>query len=173
MEKIYDKIYPSEPQEEDNIIYKQCVLLSWVEPKHFLERRTNYIFDSFLPDVFDYFDKIEKEKSPRKKIENMSKIFVSIENVVKFNGDSKNLGVDDQLPILNYAFVKAHPLNIYTNMRFMMLFLGSKKLGMEDNQLTQLKSICLYVKDLDEEQFKGLNAEQYKQNCRIAAMNND
>jgi hypothetical protein len=173
MEKIYDKIYPSEPQEEDNIIYKQCVLLSWVEPKHFLEGKTNYIFDSFLPDVFDYFDKIEKEKSPRKKIENMSKIFVSIENVVKFNGDSKNLGVDDQLPILNYAFIKAHPLNIYTNMRFMMLFLGSKKLGMEDNQLVQLKSICLYVKDIDQTNFKDLNAAQYNQNCRIAAMNND
>ena len=34
--------------------------------------------------------------------------------VVKFNGENKDIGVDDQLPILNYAFIKAHPLNIYT-----------------------------------------------------------
>jgi len=34
----------------------------------------------------------------------MSNIFVSIENIVKFNWENKNIGVDGQLSILNYAF---------------------------------------------------------------------
>jgi len=68
MEKIHDKIYPLEPDEMDNLIYKNCILLSWVEPKHFFKERNNYIYDNFLTDIFRYFDKIEKEKSPRKKL---------------------------------------------------------------------------------------------------------
>ena len=131
MEKIYEKIYPSEPFIEDNLIFAQCILVSWVEPQHLIKGRNNYIFDSFLPDVINYFEKIEKEKSPRKKLENMVNIFVSIENVVKFNGDNKDIGVDDQLPILNYAFIKAHPFPMYTNCKYMELFLGSKKYRLE------------------------------------------
>ena len=168
MEKLYDKIYPSEPREEDNLIFKQCILLSWTEPKHFIRGKNNYIFDSFLPDVIGYFDKIEKEKSPRKKLENMSNIFVSIENVVKFNGENKDIGVDDQLPILNYAFIKAHPLNIYTNCKFMNLFLGTKKNKAEDNQLTQLFSICEFVQEITSEKLNDVTEEAFKKNCQIA-----
>ena len=168
MEKLYDKIYPSEPREEDNIIFRQCILLSWTEPKHFIKEKKNYIFDSFLPDVIGYFDKIEKEKSPRKKLENMSNIFVSIENVVKFNGENKDIGVDDQLPILNYAFIKAHPLNIYSNCMFMNLFLGSKKNKVEDNQLTQLFSICEFVQGINASCLNDVSEEEYKKNCEEA-----
>ena len=171
MEKIYDKIYPSEPQEKDNLIFKQCILLSWVEPKHFIEKKNNYIFDSFLPDVIDYFGNIEKEKSPRKKLINMNKIFISIENVVKFNGDNKNIGVDDQMPILNYAFIKSHPLNIYTNCKFMNLFLGSKKKKVEGNQLAQLIGICEFVSEITYKKLIDVTEDVYKKNCQIACYN--
>ena len=80
MEKIYDKIYPLEPDEMDNLIYKNCILLSWVEPKHIIEGKINYTYDNFLTEIFRYFNKIEKEKSPRKKLINLSQIFISIEN---------------------------------------------------------------------------------------------
>ena len=168
MEKLYDKIYPSEPMAQDNLIFKQCILLSWTEPKHFIKGKNNYIFDSFLPDVIGYFDQIEKEKSPRKKLENMSNIFVSIENVVKFNGENKDIGVDDQLPILNYAFIKAHPLNILTNCKFMNLFLGTKRNKAEDNQLTQLFSICQFVQDITYEKLNDVSEDLFKKNCEIA-----
>ena len=171
MEKLYDKIYPSEPLEQDNLIFKQCILLSWTEPKHFIKGKTNYIFDSFLPDVIGYFDQIEKEKSPRKKLENMSNIFISIENVVKFNGENKDIGVDDQLPILNYAFIKAHPLNMLTNCKFMNLFLGSKRNKAEDNQLTQLFSICEFIQDITYQKLNDVSEDIFKKNCEIACFN--
>ena len=41
MEKIYEKIYPTFPQENDNIIFRNCILLSWVEPKHFISGKKN------------------------------------------------------------------------------------------------------------------------------------
>ena len=57
----------------------------------------------------------------------MVNIFISIENVVKFNGDCKDIGVDDQIPILNYAFIKARPFSMMTNCKYMELFISSKK----------------------------------------------
>ena len=152
MEKIYEKIYPLEPDETDNRIYKNCVLLSWIEPKHIFEEKNNYynyIFDNFLPDVFASFNKIEKEKSPRKKMLSMSEIFVSIENVVKFNGDNQDLGVDGNHPFLKYGFIKSHPLNINKNCKFMDLFLGSKRDKDEGIQLAQLQAICQIVDEME------------------------
>ncbi len=165
MEKIYEKIYPSEPFIEDNLIFAQCILVSWVEPQHLIKGRNNYLFDSFLPDVINYFEKIEKEKSPRKKLENMVNIFVSIENVVKFNGDNKDIGVDDQLPILNYAFIKAHPFPMYTNCKYMELFLGSKKYRLEGNYLTQLFTICKFIENLSAKDLFDVSEEKFKNNC--------
>ena len=165
MEKLYDKIYPSEPHIKDNVIFKQCILMSWAEPKHFMQGKNNYIFDIFIPDVIELFKKIQKEKSPRKKLECMNKIFVSIENVVKFNGDNKDIGVDDQLPILNYAFVKARPINIYTKCRFMNLFIGSKKNKGEDNQLVQLSGICEFISDIKPEKLYNIDKDTFYKNC--------
>ena len=165
MEKIYEKIYPLEPAIEDNVIFTQCILVSWIEPKHLISGKNNYIFDSFLPDVMNSFAKIDQEKSPRKKLENMINIFTSIENVVKFNGENKDLGVDDQLPILNYAFIKARPFPIYTNCKFMELFLGTKKYRLEGNYLTQLFTICKFVENLSAEDLFDISEEQFKNNC--------
>ena len=169
MEKIYEKIYPTFPQENDNIIFRNCILLSWVEPKHFISGKKNYIFDSFLPDVTGFFNKIENEKSPRKKLLYMSKIFISIENVVKFNGDSKDIGVDDQLPILTYAFIKTHPFFIYTNYKFMELFLGEKKNQCEGNQLAQLEAACQFVSEIKYSDLNDMTEEKYKKNCQLAS----
>ena len=165
MEKLYDKIYPSEPNIQDNVIFTQCILLSWVEPKHLIKEKNNYLFDSFLPDVINYFDKIDKEKSPRKKLENMVNIFLSIGNVVKFNGENKDIGVDDQLPILNYAFIKARPFPIYTNCKYMELFIGSKKYRLEGNYLTQLFTLCKFISDLGANDLFNVSEEQFKSNC--------
>ena len=173
MDKIYDyvmekkkkKIYPLEPYTEDNVIFTQCILNSWIEPKHLIKEKNNYLFDSFLPDVINYFEKIDQEKSPRKKLEFMKNIFISIGNVVKFNGENKELGVDDQLPILNYAFIKAHPFPIYTNCKFMDLFLGSKKYRLEGNYLAQLFTICKFIENLSASDLFDISEEQYKNNC--------
>ena len=95
----------------------------------------------------------------------MKNIFISIGNVVKFNGENKELGVDDQLPILNYAFIKAHPFPIYTNCKFMDLFLGSKKYRLEGNYLAQLFTICKFIENLSASDLFDISEEQYKNNC--------
>ena len=168
--KLYDKIFPKENQKDDKI-FRQCVFLTWIKPEHFIENKTNYVFDGFLPDVNDYLNKLEKQKSPRKKFNYMSKIFESIRNLVKFNGDDILAGVDDQMPILNYALIKARPLRIFSNCKFMELYIGKKKNKKEDNELIQLLSLCDYIYNISYSKLLNVTKEEYDLNCQESAKN--
>ena len=168
MSKIYDKIFPK-TNDKDDKIFNKTLLLSWVEPKHFIPGKTNYVFDSFLPGVIDYFKLIDKEKSPRKKILYMKKIFSSISKVVKFNGGDENTGVDDQMPILNYAFVKAQPNRIYSNSKLMELYIGDLSFKEEGSQLIQLIALCDFIINLNYEQMHGVTQQEFASKCNNAA----
>ena len=168
--KIYDKIFPKEDQTDDKI-FRQTVFLSWIEPKHFIQDKKNYLLDGFLPDVNIYLKKLENQKSPRKKFSHMSKIFELIRNLVKLNGDDIITGVDDQMPILNYALIKARPLRIYSNCKFMELFLGERKNKKEDNELIQLLSLCDYICNMSYSKLINVSKEEYQLKCNESAKN--
>ena len=173
MTKIYDKIYPPDTDQIDNIIFSQSIKLSWTEPKNFIKQKKNFVYDSFLPDVIYYFKQIDIEKSPRKKLMNMSNVFKSITNLVDFNyGEDKiDVGVDDQMPILNYSFIKAQPERIYSNCRYMDLYIGDKRSKGEGSQLSQLIGICQYIKDLKYDSLFDVTEEEFNINCNKAAAN--
>ena len=131
-------------------IYEKAVSLFWIEPRHIIPEKTNYVYDSFLPDVIKNFSLLEKNKSPRIKFKNMSNIFMSITNLVKFNNTGKNdIGVDDLMPILNYSAIKAQPIKLFSNCKFMDLFIGNLKDKNEGSQLTQLQNICTRIIDIN------------------------
>lgn len=152
-EKIYKKIYPSNPCLKDTNIYNNCKKLTWTEPKHYLNNQNNYIFDSFLHDIYKDFKEIDKQKSPRKKIIFLEDIFKCINNIGKLNGENKKeFGLDNQMPILTYAFIKAQPHNIATNCKYMELFI--KKDDVSGLLLTELIGICNVVNEIS---YKNLN----------------
>ena len=154
MNNLYRKLFPKKPESKDLLIYNNCVSLSWTEPKHFIKGKINYVYDTFLPDAMKYFKLIQLEKSPRKKIINLSKIFQSINNFEKFNGCDGSLGVDEIISVLNYAFVKSKPIQIYNSCRYIELFIGNKSDQLEGNQLAQLKAIINFVLNITD---KNLN----------------
>ena len=164
MEKLYDKLFPREPDPLDNQIFNQCMLLSWTEPKHYIKSKTNLVFDSFLPDVINYFKEIDLQKSPRQKLIYMSKIFESISNVVKFSGGGQ-MGVDDIMPILNYAFIKAKPPHMNSNCKYMELFIGEKKNREEGSQLAQLTAICEFAENITSDKLFGIDEDQFCKRC--------
>ena len=164
MEKLYDKLFPRKPDPLDKIILEQCQILSWTEPKHYIKSKINLVFDSFLPDVIYCFKEIDQQKSPRQKLIYMNKIFLSISNVVKFSGGG-NTGVDDIMPILNYAFIKAKPPHISSNCKYMELFLGEKKNREEGNQLAQLTAICEFAASITADKLFNITSEQFNKKC--------
>ena len=170
MEKLYDKLFPREPDPLDNQIFNQCQLLSWTEPKHYIKSKTNLVFDSFLPDVINYFKEIDIQKSPRQKFIYMKKIFQSISNVVKFSGGGQT-GVDDIMPILNYAFIKAKPPHMNSNCKYMELFIGEKRNREEGSQLAQLTAICQFAETITADKLFGINDEQFIKRCNTMQRN--
>ncbi len=97
-----------------------------------------------MPDLTNYLLQIEKEKSVRKKILNLKAIFETMDELSSFNG-GEGLDMDTQIQILNYAMVKAQPKNIYTNYRFMELFIGDNKNDFSAQKLMELKLVCEHL----------------------------
>jgi hypothetical protein len=166
MSKIYNKIFPSESDERDDKIFQNTIRLSWVEPRHFIPGKMNFVYDSFLPDVIKNFDLLSKEKSPRKKIKCMSNIFTTISNLVKFNNEgADDIGVDDQMPILNYSLIRAKPVRINSICRFLDLYIGDLRSKVEGNQLTQLTGICERVYSITSESLLNVTEEEFQTRC--------
>ena len=126
MAKISKRIYPKDKHAYDEKILQNVCKLSWIEPQHIIKSKTHFDFDLILPDINNYFDFIRTEKSPRKKLLNLNNIFSSINQLLKFSGVSQ-FGVDDQIPLLTYCFIKSKPTMIYTDCKFMQLYIGDKK----------------------------------------------
>ena len=170
MNKLYEKIYPQEPTMKDSQTFRQCVMLSWAEPKYFINKKTNYVYDSFLPDVISHFRQIHSEKSPRKKMECIKNIFVLINNVIKFNDREGECGADDSTSILTYSLVQAHPFCIVSDLKFVELFYQDKMFKIEGNQLTQLMSACNLVCDLKGSNF-NMDENEFMRRCQEVANN--
>ena len=63
MEKLYDKLFSDDSDNDDIIIYNNCCKASLVELKHFIKGKDDYILENFIPDTNHYFQQINKEKS--------------------------------------------------------------------------------------------------------------
>ena len=165
MSKIYKRIYPKDKHIYDDIILQKLCKLSWVEPQHIIKDKHHFDFDLILPDINNFFNSIRNEKSARKKLINLNNIFSSINQLLKFSGVS-NFGVDDQIPVLTYCFIKSRPKLIYSDCKFMKLYIGDKKNKGEDNQLTQMMTVCDFVKDADWSSFFNIEEKDYIEKCQ-------
>ena len=163
MSRIYDKIYPKVRNILDVEIFENTCKLSWIEPENIIKEKIHYDFDFVLPDINKYFNLIRNEKSPRKKLINLNNIFVSITKLIKFAKGDVSIGLDDQIPLLTYCFIKSKPWGIYTDCSFMQLYIGNKKNKSEDNQLTQLLSNIDFIKKVKYSSLYNVSESEYNE----------
>ena len=168
MTKIYHKIYPQEQDPMDLSLSKKIQIYSWIEPNNLMKNNYNYNFELVLPDITKYFNLIDIEKSPRKKIINLNNIFESINSLLKFSQNEQIIGVDNQMPLFNYIFIKAKPKWMLTNYQFMELYIGEKIKKNEGNYLAQLKSIIDFTLNLVPGNLFNITEQEFKENCYAA-----
>ena len=137
-----------------------------------MNTKKTFILGNFLSDIDSYFKLIESEKCPRKKLLNLKAIFDSIGFLLKLNGTGPDAGVDDHLPILNFGLVKTQQLRIFSNGKYMKLYIGDKKSKLEGNQLTQLLSACEFIANIKYSDLNEVTEEEYIEKCNKAT-NND
>ena len=167
MSKIFNKIYPKQKHVLDDQILQKACMLSWIEPQNIIENKTNYDFELILPDINKYFNYIKIQKSPRRKLMYLDNIFSSINRLCKFSSGSKEIGVDDQINVLTYCFIKAKPIRIYTDCKFMELYIGKKKNKNEDNYLSQMLVVCDFITKIDAKSIK-MDEEEFNQKCQVS-----
>ena len=166
MEQLNDKLFPKEISVQDIKISQNCYRLAWIQPTDIINFRKPYILDYYLPDAINYFKKINEEKSPRKKFLCIKEIYNCIYNLGVFNED-KVEGADDELPLLNYTFIKANPENIYSNCLYMNLFIGDQKNKIEGNQLTKMLLLCESVEKITYQSLINITEEEFLKKCEL------
>jgi hypothetical protein len=118
MNRLYDKIFPKTASEEDELIYKKCHSLSWIELKHL----TNIIKDdveTLLPNTIGYITCMDKMKNPREKIKQMDNVKEIVLKTLSFLFGSKfEGGMDAILPVMNYIIIKAMPKRFSSNIKY-------------------------------------------------------
>ena len=88
-----------------------------------------------------------------------------VSKFVLFNGGDSNLGVDDQIPILSYCFIKALPKTISSNVKFIKLYRDSLIEKGNENELTQLIALCEFVKNISYQNLNEISEEEFIKNC--------
>ena len=165
MNKIYKKIYPPEPDDNDVKILKKTYSLSWYEPKQLVNKE--YLFDGMLPDIINEFNQLYLLKTPYQKSKCIERIIISVVNLIKFNeGIDKEIGAEDIIRVLHYVFIQSHPYRIFTDIEFIKLF--SYEEGLHDNNLANIESICNLVLNNSAKDF-DLSQEEYDKKCQDAA----
>ena len=166
MEQLYDKLFPEDPLKEDINIFKNCYKHQWVELQNLVKKNKNYIFDDYLPDSINYFQQFEKEKSPRKKLLCLQEIYNCIYNLAKFNSDELE-GADDEIPLLSYSLIQSKSQRIYSNSKYVELFLGKKAIGREGSQLTKILGICEKMEKASYKDFYNITEFDYNLKCDL------
>jgi hypothetical protein len=172
MSKIYDKIFPRDPEFEDIKIYHNSVRLSWIEPSDLIGNN-NYNFDNFLPETKELLDKIENEKTPLGKINYFNDLYNKTKNIIQFNNENGKLfGIDDLLPIFQYAIIKAQPSRLYSNFKYINMYMNKEfKNGEYDHLVSQINVIREFIKNVSYENFNGITQEQFIKKCNDAIIN--
>ena len=164
MVKLYDKIFPIEPNTQDNKIFRQTVKLSWTKPKHFLGNKKQYVFGSFINDIKKFFKQLTTEKSPRKKLLNMDEISNDVSFFYSFNG-ADEVGLDDEISILSYAMIKVQPSILDSNVKFMKLYCKIGDFMSEGNKLEQLAAVIDFITNIKYNNLSGVTPEEFIENC--------
>ena len=169
MNKIYEKVYPVEPDEKDSLIFQTSIKLSWLEPHYFLKK--DYIYDIMLPDILNEFRRMNEVKTPYTKFNCIKNIMDYINSLIKFNEglDKENIGAEDTTPLLNYIFIKAHPFKIFTDLEFIKTFSSDK--GESNYLLKQFESMYNLLLNYTPKSF-DLTREEYNNKCLEAINDN-
>ena len=164
LKKLYYKLYPKVPSEEDNIITNNCRKLSWVEPKNFKGNIKNNNYNIFIDDIKQLFNQLEKEKSPKQKAEIISEIFETITKIITFNAEES--GADDILNILVYIFIQVRPKFINSDIEYIELFKVNLD-GEKQTHFAHLKSACDFITNIKYNNLVGVTQEEFNEKFKI------
>ena len=171
IEKIYVKCCPSKPYKEDKDLFKKCISLKWIQPHHLLHQSNKLFLVTKINDFSSYFLLLSQEKSLRKKLVILNNIYDSIDILNGFYELDKTTHADKIYSLLDYFIIKAKPLMLYSNLRFMELYRNGNNIIIEDHIAT-LKDSCAFILKMDYLDLIDITLEEFKKNCKESIKEN-
>ena len=174
MNKIYKKIYPREIENQDSKLFEKTMHLSWVEPNMIIPGDTSLdALDNILPEILEEFKNLNKATSPYTKLKCVKKIFEYIGVIVKFNdggeGENREVGAEDITPFLNYVLIRACPVRIFSDIKFIKFFLKNE--GKFEYDFLNVEMMCRNILDSTYKNYH-LSESEYIKKCNEAIVNN-
>ena len=161
LNKLYDKLFPSEISEEDLYFYKKCERLSFIKPENVVKNK-QLINENLLNEAIKYFQQIDDKLTPVDKMKCIEKGRNIIANSINFNSGKTGLGVDDLNQPLIYALIKAKIQNLKTNIQYCELYLNdAQKLGQYGSIFTGFKFAFEIIKNMKYSELIGVTEEQF------------
>ena len=168
MEKLYTKLYLDEFEPKDLEIFKNCCKNVWIELPNLINVKKNYVLDSYLPDGINCFKEIVNEKSPRKKLLYINELMNYLNKLGQFN-EERQIDIDFELALLNYTFIKANPKYIYSNCKYINLFLKDKEKQIEGNLIAKIILICEKMAQFSSKDVLNISETEYEDNCELVS----
>jgi hypothetical protein len=162
MNILYTKLFPIEPLPKDIILYNKCVELSWIEPKHLINNE-KIINNNFFLDGILLIQRLDIEKSPNSKINIIKKVFQIIKNIIIFSLEDIYLGNNNNLPIFSYILIKAKIKRLWSNFRYIHIYLGNK---IEEEIYFKLQFAINMIENMKETTLYKVSKEEYEENCK-------
>ena len=174
MFKIYKYVFPINRSEHlkklDYDFYEKTVLYEWISPEtHGVKAPIQQ--DEIENGIASILKLEEKAQTITEKLMCVKEVFVNINTAILFNtGKKEDLSSDDQLPLLIYIVIQAHPKQFITNIHYMKCFFDSTRndnVFLENmvsvrNTINMLNPEMLHI---DENEFKA-NVEKARKNLK-------
>ena len=165
MLKIYKYVFPINPSEKlkklDKQFYEKTLIYEWLTPA-LLGVKVNV-----LPEEIEKGKKIvgqmeEIAQSVSEKLNCIKEIYNNINQAIHFiTGKKDDLSSEDQLPLLNYIIIQAHPKRYISNIHYLKCFFDTST---QDNVfLTNIISVRDLVNSLSAEKL-NINQEEFDKN---------
>ena len=158
---LYDKLFPSEPTNDDNYFYNKCSRLNFIKPENVIENK-KLIDENLIQLSIDYLKDIDDELTPVDKIKIFKKVIEIIQNSINFVSGKTELGVDDIIKPLIYTIIKAKPKNIFSNYQYCELYLNSDLAKTQYGiVLSQIGLVIEYIKKMKYNDLINVSEEQF------------
>ena len=162
MINIYKQINGEYSSSEDNAIFKNSFLLSWVELKHFLNHKNDFIIGNLENEIKEYIQQLTEENNIETKFKYLNKIIESIEFFKKINGINNSL-----IPILKYSFIKSikQEMRVYSNFELMKIYFPLVQNKINKNIFEQFIEVCEIMPKIDYKNLINISKDAFDKKC--------
>lgn len=164
--KLYNKMFPNEPDNDDLSFHFKCLSLSWVKPEH-LNQNDIYYNKNFIKITTNLFNQMNIEKSYSGKVEIIEKIFNIFSNLLKINKGDK-YSTDDIAPICEYTLIKAKPERLPSNLKFIQIMMSENCSNISKMHFDYLKNYINIINNCNYNHFYGISEKEFEENCHKA-----